>query len=208
MKLFLALFMCLGFSTVFSQKFEGKISFNVEYPEMMLSSIPPQLRDSVQTVTKVIKNKKVRTETWTKMGKQIMLEEIGNDTTYLLMTLMGQDLALEMVIPNSEPEKKDSLVLKGKAGKIHGKKCKEATYTKHGKEHMVIYTDDISPKYSNSFTELSGFALIFPVVVNERDVLNYKCTEINSTEVSDTYFDIPSKYKVVTMEEFSKMIGG
>ncbi|MEZ4939131.1 MAG: hypothetical protein R2799_16210, partial [Crocinitomicaceae bacterium] len=76
------------FSFVFAQDFEGVIKFSIEYPEKMVASIPAQLQDSVKTSTKFIKGDQIRTENFTAMGKQVLLERVGSDTSYLMFNLM------------------------------------------------------------------------------------------------------------------------
>jgi GLPGLI family protein len=205
--LFIAFSLMLS-TFAFQQSFEGEIRYKVDFPEMMLSSIPGPLKDSVKITVKVIKNKNVRTETFSKMGKQILLEKIGSDTSYLLMNLMGTDIALEMINPGGEPKKKDSLVVEGKSEKLFGFKCKKASYTKYGKTHTIFFTTALDKGYGNSFSSLGGLALIFPIVINEKDVLLYSCTSIEEKEISDDQFTIPNNFKITTMEEFGKMIGG
>lgn len=196
------------FNFCFSQSFEGIITFKIDYPEMMLKTIPEQFKDSVKVSRKYIRGNQIRTENYTGMGKQVLLEKVGSDTSYLMFNLMGDDIAVE-IIGSSKPEsKKDSLTVTGKAKKMFGKKCKKATYIKNGKEYEIIYTDQIDAKYGNSFTKLGGLALVYPIVLSEFETLIYTCTDIKETEITDDFFRIPNNFRVVSMEEFGKMIGG
>lgn len=209
MNKFLLAFLCFAFSVnAQSQKFEGIVTFSIEYPEIMLNTVPPSLRDSVKISRKYIKGDRMKTENFTSMGKQILIETIGSDTSYLLFNLMGEDIAVEIVGTSKPESKKDSLVKKGNGPKIHNLKCKKASYTKNGKEYEVIYTDQIDSKYGNSFTALGGFALKYPIVLSERETLFYECTEVKETGLSNDVFSIPSNFRIVSMEEFGKMIGG
>ncbi len=62
-------------SLLFGQDFEGVITYKVEMPEMMLKSVPNDLKDSVQMTRKIIKGNHMCTESFTAMGKQVMLEK-------------------------------------------------------------------------------------------------------------------------------------
>lgn len=195
-------------SLLFGQDFEGVITYKVEMPEMMLKSVPNDLKDSVQMTRKIIKGNHMCTESFTAMGKQVMLEKIGSDTSYLMMNLMGRDIAIE-IVGTSKPEKeKDSLKTEGKTDKMFGYKCEKASYTKNGKKYEIIYTKQIDKKYGNSFTMLGGLALQFPIVLTEFETIIYKCSSIEKKPVSDDHFKIPSNFEVISMEEFGKMIGG
>ena len=131
MKIILLL-LFVGFSTfAFQQDFEGVITYNIEYPAKMIETLPQGVQDSMKITTKVIKKDRMITVTWTKMGKQVLIEKIGSDTSYLLMNLMGKDLALIMVNPNPNEKKKDSLEVTGKAPKMFDRKCKKANYKKY-----------------------------------------------------------------------------
>lgn len=208
MKLFVLLGLICSFLHSFGQEFEGEIVYKVNYPELMLNSIPPEFRDSVQITKKMIKIDQIRTETHSGMGKQILLEKIGSDTSYLLLNLMGKNLALVLVDPDPSEKKKDSLTIEGKADKLHGYKCKQATYHKNGVEHLIIFTTELSADYGNSFKSLGGLALVFPIVLSEQDVLFYTCIAITEKEVSSSEFEIPSNFVLTSMEEFAKLIGG
>lgn len=208
MRLFIT-FLTIGiFSFAYQQEFEGIVQYKIDYPEMMLNSFPSNIKDSAQIAIKLIKGKNVRTESFSKMGKQSLLVNIESDTSYLLMDLYGKKLALQMVDPNPNTKKNDSLKLAGNAGKVFGFKSKKATYTKHGKEYTIIYCPQISSKYGTSFTSLNGLALVFPIVLNEMDALIYTCESIQETTISDSYFEIPSDHEVLTMEQFYQMING
>ncbi|MEZ4936302.1 MAG: hypothetical protein R2799_01775 [Crocinitomicaceae bacterium] len=208
MRIFLLVIFSFLYSNFYAQDFEGVIRFSVEYPEMMINSFPPEFHDSVKTSTKYIKGDRVRTENFTVMGKQVLIEKIGSDTSYLMFNLMGENIAIEVVGSNKPESKKDSLKSSGKAPKKFGYKCKKALYTKHGSTYEIIYTDGVSSKYGNSFTALGGFALNYPIILSEFETILYTCTEITEKEISDSLFKIPENFRVVSMEEFSKMIGG
>ena len=192
----------------FSQNFEGVLTYKIDMPEMMLRSIPPQLVDSVKSTKKFIKNDHIRTETFSPMGKQVMLEKIGSDTTYLLMHLMGKDIAIEILGTDKPESKKDSLVETGKGSKMFGFKTEKASYTKYGSKYEIIYTKQLDVNYGNSFKSLGGVALQFPIIISEFEILIYTCTGIEKKPIADDLFDIPVNYEVLTMEEFGKMIGG
>ena len=117
------IFLLLFSNLISSQKFEGKISYSIDYelPEIMeaqRSMLPTEM------IT-YCKKSSSRVEQKTAMGDQIVISNIENGESTLLMNMMGQKMAIE-VGKQSSKETTPSITYSNENKTIAGYKCNKA----------------------------------------------------------------------------------
>jgi len=195
-----------------SQDFIGKISYNIdydldEYMESQRSMLPTQM-------TTFISKNASRIEQETMIGEQIVISNHKNNSSVLLMNLMGQKVSINI------PYKED----KTETNKVHiqyledekmivGYACKKAIYYSYSSNKedttsiIVYYTPEISAKYNQQFKKLKGLPLEYSVITQGM-TLNFVANEIIQQKVAKSLFKTPKDYNSMSLEDFQKMMGG
>ena len=112
--------------STFSQKFTGKITYEIDYdlPEAMepqRSMLPTEMTTYIgKEHSKVIQN--------TMLGEQITIVNFKTNTTTSMMDLMGQKIAIEIKSDDPNSENKPSIKYTEETKTIAGYLCKKAIY--------------------------------------------------------------------------------
>ncbi len=194
---------------------EGKITYEITYPEMEMDE---QMKAMMPTESVVyIKGALSRTET--AMGMGISSATIMNAKTnevIALMDMMGTKTAT--VMQDEEAAKKrdksgdDELTftLVDETKMIAGVLCKKAIMkNSDGTEFEMYYTETIDSKsqFSKQWRKFKGFPMEY-VVTSAGFTMKMTAKTITKEKVADELFKIPADYKIMTQEEFTKMMGG
>ena len=205
------IFLTLFSNVFFSQKFEGVITYSIDYelPEIMeaqRSMLPSEMNT-------YCKKKTTRVEQKTAMGDQIVISSTKTGESTLLMNMMGQKMAIE--VGNQKDNKNESIpsiVYSQESKTIAGYLCEKATYTVYSKEQQdsismdLYYTTKIPALYNQQFKELKGIPLEYTINTQGMS-MTFEATKIESKKLSKSLFNIPREYETISLEEFKKMMG-
>ncbi len=204
---------------LFAQSFEGKIVFEMSFPDFK----DPQMAALLpKEAVAYFKNNQSRMEMNMMMGmKNATISDGLKKTSITLMDLMGQKYAVENNASNDAEQKKamESTKVSITADKkmIAGYMCTKALIEipnpEKAKELIkmdVWFTKDLSinKNYMNGPIEkVDGSVLEFSL--NQSGMkINLSAKEILKQPVSDDLFLIPSGYKRMSSAELMKMMGG
>ena len=204
---------------LFAQSFEGKIVFEMSFPDFK----DPQMAALLpKEAVAYFKNNQSRMEMNMMMGmKNATISDGLKKTSITLMDLMGQKYAVENNASNDAEQKKamESTKVSITADKkmIAGYLCTKALIEipnpEKAKELIkmdVWFTKDLSinKNYMNGPIEkVDGSVLEFSL--NQSGMkINLSAKEILKQPVSDDLFLIPSVYKRMSSAELMKMMGG
>lgn len=148
----------------------------------------------------------VRIETPTKLGTQVLLQHRQKDKFFLLLEMGDQGLAIK------GNDKEDSLTRyqykrtwkKKILGGIPARKFK--VYDNKTKEESVVWVArKQSENLLNVYPGLPGMPLSYTVRTEEVN-FNYSLVQYLAASPSSDLFGIPSHYKIITFDEFLKMM--
>ena len=202
------IFLLLVSTLISSQKFEGKITYSIDYelPEIMeaqRSMLPTEM------IT-YCKKKSSRVEQKTTMGDQIVISNIENGESTILMNMMGQKMAIEVGKQNNK-ESTPSITYSNENKTIAGYKCKKATYTVFIEEQQdsismdLYYTPEIPPIYNAQFKELKGLPLEY-TINTQGMTMTFEAKSVENTKLSKSLFEIPKDYEIMSLDAFKKMM--
>jgi GLPGLI family protein len=212
---------CIIFFSInlFAQSFEGKIVFEMSFPDFkdpqMASMLPKE-------AVAYFKNSQSRMEMNMMMGmKNATISDGLKKTSITLMDLMGQKYAVENSASNEAEQKKLSESTKVSitsdkkmiAGYMCTKALVEIPNPENAKELIKMdmwFTKDLSinKNYMNGPIEkIDGSVLAFSL--NQSGMMiNLSAKEVLKQPVSDDLFLIPSGYKRMSSADLMKMMGG
>jgi len=211
-KIFTILIYLILWNYTISQDFIGKISYSIDYDldehmESQRSMLPTQM-------TTYISKNASRIEQETMIGEQIVISNHKNNSSVLLMNLMGQKVSIN--IPSEKDKEKDNKVnirYFEDEKMIVGYACKKAIYSTYSSKKQdtisitIYYTPEISSKYNQQFKELKGLPLEYSVVTQGM-TLYFVANEIIQQKLRKSLFKTPKDYNIMSLEDFQKMMGG
>ena len=204
---------------LFAQSFEGKIVFEMSFPDFK----DPQMAALLpKEAVAYFKNNQSRMEMNMMMGmKNATISDGLKKTSITLMDLMGQKYAVENNASNDAEQKKAmestkvSITAEKKmiAGYMCTKALVEIPNPEKAKELIkmdVWFTKDLSinKNYMNGPIEkIDGSVLEFSLNQSGMNI-NFSAKEVLKQPVSDDLFLIPTGYKRMSSAELMKMMGG
>lgn len=191
--------------------FEGVVVYSIEYIE-----VPDEVKGMESLLPKTtsmsISGDLVKVEQEIMGGSQIVIVDNGKKESHILMNMMGQKLDIFLSREEMEKAEKEAPEMKVEelsgTKKILGYKCKEALISDPdtGDTQKVFYTNKLEIDHKD-FKSLKGFPLEY-YTTQQGMKLRMTATEVTKKKIPASYFEVPSGYDRMTMDELSKMMGG
>lgn len=209
-KILSIVFLIFTISTISAQKFEGKVTYDIGYelPEAMEAQRAMLPTEMIVYIGK----KNTRMEQKTMMGDQIVITDMENKNSVLLMNMMGQKIAISMNADEGEEIPKPSIEYVDGEKEISGYACKKAIIKTTGEdgeeeEMEVFFTEEIPASANDKLPGLKGYPLEYSM--NAQGMLmTLSAKDVSKEKVSKKLFETPEGYQSMTMEEFMQSMGG
>lgn len=205
---------CAVFQGGSSKKsFEGKVRYNITYPETSLTEAQKQQLPG--NITLYIKGDKVKSEMITGMITRITIKDIAEQKTTTLLEMMGQKYAIEQTPEDirEKMEEQDSteVTVTDETKEIAGYTCKKAMVTpKDGDPYAIYFTPEIGSSKMNfdskAYRRIDGLPLEYEMKTNMFR-MKLVADKIEETKIADDAFNTPDGYKKVTPEQLQNMLG-
>lgn len=203
----------LTHGTLFAQSSEGYVLFDLKFENDNLSKEEIAMLPDKSEMW--FKGDQLRMKMPMGMGIESEVLVVKKES-YLLMDIMGNKMAMKSSSDESTRRKSNlgSLKLKSLTEEeriIAGFTCKRANMvnSKDGTETTVWYTEQLAAGGSWYFQMegLNGFPLEFSIDLNGMEV-RMKAREVKLESPSESLFQLPSGYKVMTQQEMMQRMGG
>ncbi len=200
-------------TTIAQKPFKGKVVYEIKYEGRELT--PNEKMQMPTQMTMLFGDDKVKQETETPMGNVVVIEDLANKKTTMLLDLMGNKVAL--VQPDTVKMKENKnlkIEEKDETKTIAGYKAKKMVISKGDTTIELYYAVDLYLADGNKLygfdKRLKNIPLEYTLPTQDEDLtLKYKAKEVTPMKkVKKKEFKIPPDYQQVTMEEFKKMFGG
>lgn len=203
-----------------SKDFSGVVIYNITYDN---ADVDPQMMAMMpKTLKMYILGGKTKTEmSMGGMGTNMNIFDSETNTGIMLMDMMGQKFAMEISSEDMEEDLEEApdvdVEVTSETKEIAGYVCKKAI-VKVKKENgeleaelEVFFTDELgsgalnmdNPMYKN----IDGVMLEYSI--KEEDVtMKMTAVSVDKKKLSDSDFEIPEGYKIISEEELQNMFGG
>jgi len=210
------LLLCLAGTTTFAQKIsEGKITFDISFPDMEPND---QMQSMMPTESVVyFKDNMIRMEMKMMGMNTVIISNHKDNSAITLMDMMGNKYAIRMTAEEIQKEKakmtqtKYETKLTDETKMIAGYKCKKAIATgKDGNEIIIYYTNEIQAKnqaFADQYKGVDGFPMEYLITQNGMN-MKFTAKSVSRDKVDSGLFAIPPDYKITSKEEMAKMFGG
>lgn len=197
------IFACSSEQTSSSRRFEGKLIYKIS---SNLGEFDPA--DSMNYQVIYAKDSLVKTDNFTRLGKQSYLKHISKNRAYTLMDFQGNKLAIQ-TIPDSTKIEADKYTFfeREEKKKIAGLEAHlvEVKIKGHNVPFEMWYTPEISHDYSEAIPGLKGLPVAYTLLIGEEEI-TYTLIEAERKAMDRDHFGLPSDYKVITTQEFEAYI--
>ena len=189
-----SIFLLSTLLSVNAQTFEGEITYKITYSDLPAEAemYKAMLPTKSVIVMKVISNTKTK-------------------KTVMLMDMMGKKIMMKDDMDSDEIKKSEfEVVKKSETKTIAGYKCNKAILKdKDGNEVTYWYTKSLPGYKGKSIpnVNIEGFPMEFEIK-QETMGMKMTVTDVNKKTISNSIFDIPSDYEIMTKEEMQKMFKG
>ncbi len=203
------LFLLLFNMFLFSQKFNGKIIYNldIDLPE----ELEPQRSMLPTEMTTFIGKKYSRIVQKTKIGDQVTIINHKTNEITSLINLMGQKIAIAITPESQEETNNPTIVYNDETREIAGYTCFKAIYSIYDKNQqdtistVIYYTPEISSKANGQFKDLKGLPLEYSIDTQGMH-MHLKALSIINEKYPKSMFIIPNDYEIMSIEDFQKMM--
>ena len=196
-------------SSVYAQNHNGKIEFKINYE--LVKELENQRPSLATKMIVYIKNNLSRKEEVTRIGSQVLINDIKNRSSYLLMQIADEKLAIHVQDSSLNNNLKEKITYLDETKNIAGYDCKKAiinTYDSTIEEANTIelyYTDKIVDVYDLKFQNLKGTPLKYKVESNGMSI-TYTATNVSIAEQNKYLFEIPKDFTILSMSEFKRLM--
>ena len=211
---FLIIAFVLWSNIAHSQVTEGKVIYDISYPESGLDDVTLQMLPSESST--YFKDDKMRIDMKMGMGinNSILVDNSKKDV-HVLMDMMGNKMDMYMtekeIAKELDDEGKYTITKSEETKEIAGYTCNKAVIsTKEGSKFNVWYTTKIkieNANWNNQFKSLDGFLMEFRMNQNGL-TMEMTARSISLEKVNDAIFAVPDGYKVMSKEDLKKMSKG
>lgn len=178
--------------------FEGTIFYDV-YFQKSVDSVPYK----VNYLTLRVKDSLVRVDTNSdSFGAQTTIRNMNQKKSYVLLKNEEQYYAIKQY-DNDSISTHYTFKKMGKKRKLDGFTMKRTKrISTKGEVDTLYYFPQINPKYLNLSYPLIGLPAEYKVPVNEESFLIYRAIKIEEKQLDEQLFQIPSIFKIISMDEF------
>jgi GLPGLI family protein len=202
---------------MWAQPFEGKIMYDISYPE--LPSEMKQYESMLpKEMTMYVNPNFTRIEQASAMGNTVIINDNKSKTSTMLMDMMGNKMGIRST--EEDLKKRDinaeiKIQETDETKEIAGYKCKKAIVLfndKDGQEQSfdVYYTPEIEAQQANwtnkSFSNIKGFPLEYSMK-QQNLYMRLTAKSIKKEKVGKSLLQIPAEYKIMSPEDFKKQMG-
>lgn len=214
---FIAAALCLNSAIAQKGSFEGKVVYELSFPGMELDANTAAMMPKESSF--FIKDTKSRMEMSMGMGMStVTLSDSKDKSTTLLYDMMGNKMAIKMteeeMKKKNASEKTPTVKQLPETKEIAGYKCKKAEISLNDAENTVTtvyYCPELSSKNlvfgQDHLKGIDGFPMEFETK-QQGMTMRFAAKQVTKEAVADSKFTVPSDYKPMTMDEFSKMMSG
>lgn len=194
---------CTSKTDTQGNRFEGKLVYKIT---SNMRDFDPA--DSMNYQIIYAKDSLVKTDNFTRFGKQSYLKHIPKNRAYTMMNFEGNKLAIQ-TIPDSTKVAPDKYTFfeRKEQKKIAGLNAQlvEVKIKGHNTPIEMWYATAVSHDYSDAIPGMKGLPLIYTLVIGDEE-LTYTLIEAEQRTMSRDHFGLPSDYKVITTQEFEAFV--
>ena len=195
------IFLFLFQSKIYSQSFEGLISYSITH-----NYIDSSLKNKVMPskLDFYISGELARIDQHTKIGVQTTIIDTLINKHILLIQLMDKKFGI-IINEENDTNELEKITYTNDQKLFQNIICNKAIINNNNSTSVVYFTNEINNAYNINFKKLKGFPLYYEIISPDF-ISSYEVSKITKQSVDPMLFEIDKNTSIYTMKDFQSLM--
>ena len=197
----IVIFLFIFQSSIYSQSFEGLITFSITH-----NYIDSSLKNKVMPskLDFYISGELARIDQHTKIGVQTTIIDTLINKHILLIQLMDKKFGI-IINEENDTNELEKITYTNDQKLFQNIICNKAIINNNNSTSVVYFTNEINNAYNINFKKLKGFPLYYEIISPDF-ISSYEVSKITKQAVDPMLFEIDKNTSIYTMKDFQSLM--
>jgi hypothetical protein len=197
----IVIFLFIFQSSIYSQSFEGLISYSITH-----NYIDSSLKNKVMPskLDFYISGELARIDQHTKIGVQTTIIDTLINRHILLIQLMDKKFGI-IINEENDTNELEKITYTNDQKLFQNIICNKAIINNNNSTSVVYFTNEINNAYNINFKKLKGFPLYYEIISPDF-ISSYEVSKITKQAVDPMLFEIDKNTSIYTMKDFQSLM--
>ena len=197
----IVIFLFIFQSSIYSQSFEGLITFSITH-----NYIDSSLKNKVMPskLDFYISGELARIDQHTKIGVQTTIIDTLINKHILLIQLMDKKFGI-IINEETDTNELEKITYTNDQKLFQNIICNKAIINNNNSTSVVYFTNEINNAYNINFKKLKGFPLYYEIISPDF-ISSYEVSKITKQAVDPMLFEIDKNTSIYTMKDFQSLM--
>ena len=195
------IFLFIFQSSIYSQSFEGLITYSITH-----NYIDSSLKNKVMPskLDFYISGELARIDQHTKIGVQTTIIDTLINKHILLIQLMDKKFGI-IINEENDTNELEKITYTNDQKSFQNIICNKAIINNNNSTSVVYFTNEINNAYNINFKKLKGFPLYYEIISPDF-ISSYEVSKITKQAVDPMLFEIDKNTSIYTMKDFQSLM--
>ena len=197
----IVIFLFIFQSSIYSQSFEGLITYSITH-----NYIDSSLKNKVMPskLDFYISGELARIDQHTKIGVQTTIIDTLINKHILLIQLMDKKFGI-IINEETDTNELEKITYTNDQKLFQNIICNKAIINNNNSTSVVYFTNEINNAYNINFKKLKGFPLYYEIISPDL-ISSYEVSKITKQAVDPMLFEIDKNTSIYTMKDFQSLM--
>ena len=197
----IVIFLLIFQSSIYSQSFEGLITYSITH-----NYIDSSLKNKVMPskLDFYISGELARIDQHTKIGVQTTIIDTLINKHILLIQLMDKKFGI-IINEENDTNELEKITYTNDQKLFQNIICNKAIINNNNSTSVVYFTNEINNAYNINFKKLKGFPLYYEIISPDF-ISSYEVSKITKQAVDPMLFEIDKNTSIYTMKDFQSLM--
>jgi hypothetical protein len=197
----IVIFLLIFQSSIYSQSFEGLITYSITH-----NYIDSSLKNKVMPskLDFYISGELARIDQHTKIGVQTTIIDTLINKHILLIQLMDKKFGI-IINEETDTNELEKITYTNDQKLFQNIICNKAIINNNNSTSVVYFTNEINNAYNINFKKLKGFPLYYEIISPDF-ISSYEVSKITKQAVDPMLFEIDKNTSIYTMKDFQSLM--
>ena len=197
----IVIFLLIFQSSIYSQSFEGLITYSITH-----NYIDSSLKNKVMPskLDFYISGELARIDQHTKIGVQTTIIDTLLNKHILLIQLMDKKFGI-IINEETDTNELEKITYTNDQKLFQNIICNKAIINNNNSTSVVYFTNEINNAYNINFKKLKGFPLYYEIISPDF-ISSYEVSKITKQAVDPMLFEIDKNTSIYTMKDFQSLM--
>ena len=197
----IVIFLFIFQSSIYSQSFEGLITYSITHNYIDSSLKNKEMPSKLDFY---ISGELARIDQHTKIGVQTTIIDTLIDKHILLIQLMDKKFGI-IINEENDTNELEKITYTNDQKLFQNIICNKAIINNNNSTSVVYFTNEINNAYNINFKKLKGFPLYYEIISPDF-ISSYEVSKITKQAVDPMLFEIDKNTSIYTMKDFQSLM--